>query len=42
MAVNIVWFKRDLRLEDHAPLELQGRVIFESQVAFKPDNIDRH
>ena len=22
MAVNIVWFKRDLRLTDHAPLEL--------------------
>ena len=22
MAVNIVWFKRDLRFTDHAPLEL--------------------
>ena len=26
MAINVVWFKRDLRLSDHAALELASRL----------------
>ena len=50
MAVNIVWFKRDLRLEDHAPLELALKLneptlmmyLIEPQLLRNPHYRGRH
>ena len=48
--VNIVWLKRDLRLQDHAPLQEAEQAaipylilyIFEPQLIQYPDTSDRH
>jgi deoxyribodipyrimidine photo-lyase len=49
-AINIVWFKRDLRLQDHAPLQkaieagqpLLLLYFFEPSVMQRPDSDERH
>lgn len=48
--INVVWFKRDLRLEDHAPLAAAVKMqlpvlllfIFDPDLLAHPDTSDRH
>ena len=49
MAIDIVWFKRDLRIFDHSPLSLAAKngtilpvFIFEPELWKKPDHSYRH
>lgn len=48
--INVVWFKRDLRVEDHAPLAAAAQMqlpvllifIFDPDLLAHPDTSDRH